>query len=122
MDETHPTIPACTTWTPPADGVGMREWQDERCGMCGWRGDLVLDHDHATQKIRGYLCRSCNISEGYADNRWSLWRGDQNVARLMGVDEEYDHIFPGQRIMELRMANHVPNEAVMRLIADAVTR
>ena len=41
-----------------------------RCGLCrskltsgysGWR----VDHDHATRKVRGILCHSCNVGLGH---------------------------------------------------------
>jgi hypothetical protein len=33
------------------------------CPLCG-RGPTHLDHDHATGRIRGWLCRSCNLALG----------------------------------------------------------
>lgn len=35
--------------------------QGGRCGICGAKKYLVLDHDHKTGKARGYLCRGCNV-------------------------------------------------------------
>ena len=34
------------------------------CIACKSEGDLHLDHDHATGKIRGFLCGSCNRALG----------------------------------------------------------
>lgn len=50
----------------------MREAQDYRCGICdrpenaslGRAGRLVLDHDHASGKLRAFLCPSCNMGLG----------------------------------------------------------
>lgn len=42
--------------------------QDRRCAICGVKQQLVLDHDHATKKARGYLCRRCNILLAGFDN------------------------------------------------------
>lgn len=39
--------------------VALLKLQDKRCALCGQRRFLVLDHDHTTNKARGYLCRSC---------------------------------------------------------------
>ena len=34
------------------------------CEICGSEDDLVYDHDHATMKPRGCLCRNCNRAIG----------------------------------------------------------
>lgn len=39
--------------------------QDGSCGICGATGELVLDHDHRTNYVRGWLCRSCNAWLGH---------------------------------------------------------
>jgi|SRR6266498_422285 len=53
----------------------MLKFQNARCAICGrpdsrgrWKG-LHIDHDHATNKIRGLLCYTCNSGLGsFADN------------------------------------------------------
>jgi hypothetical protein len=42
------------------------------CGICGrfdapgrWEGNLHIDHDHETGKVRGVLCHGCNVSLGH---------------------------------------------------------
>jgi hypothetical protein len=43
----------------------LRDWQCGRCAICGChnRDDrLVLDHDHASGLVRGWLCQGCNIA------------------------------------------------------------
>lgn len=53
----------------------LRE-QHGLCAICGrkekWQRNgksyvLSVDHDHATKKVRGLLCRSCNSMIGYAN-------------------------------------------------------
>jgi hypothetical protein len=34
------------------------------CTICGDEGDLVVDHDHQENKIRGILCNRCNKGLG----------------------------------------------------------
>ena len=34
------------------------------CVLCRRRKASVLDHDHATGKVRGWLCRQCNAGLG----------------------------------------------------------
>ena len=48
------------------------ESQDKKCSICntstpnGKNNSFHLDHDHATNKIRGILCHSCNLMIGQA--------------------------------------------------------
>lgn len=64
----------------------LREWQDERCAVCGDRGHLVKDHDHHTGMVRGLLCQPCN--------RWEARRG--------GVFQRYRDTPPAS-ILQVRL-------------------
>jgi hypothetical protein len=66
----EPTAPACWLWPIPEEPAAeghrlLLHWQVGRCAICGTHPGtgLVLDHDHATGLVRGYLCRSCNGRE-----------------------------------------------------------
>lgn len=96
-------LPAFVFWLMPDEDPAYEEWplatplhawQRGRCAMCGWddwdRDPLVKDHDHATGKVRGLLCRGCNISEGRNDApAWEAWRDGLTPAAILGHDEDY---------------------------------
>ena len=97
----YTSTPAFTFWDKPApDGESppgvspMRAWQDGRCALCGFRyGPLVEDHCHTTGLVRGYLCRSCNTTEGVSDHNLDQWRGGVTVAAHMGIEKVYADIY-----------------------------
>lgn len=36
-----------------------------RCEICQRDGWVDVDHDHVSGKVRGLLCRGCNVSLGF---------------------------------------------------------
>lgn len=42
----------------------LRALQGDRCGICGERRELQIDHDHISGFVRGLLCQHCNTHEG----------------------------------------------------------
>jgi len=70
-------------------GITLKEYnsmiakQDNKCGICstpfetdknskkGWGGkkEPVVDHDHVNGKVRGILCRGCNLSLSMIENK-----------------------------------------------------
>lgn len=42
--------------------------QKYECAICRRKKTLVLDHDHKTNKARGYLCYTCNTRLSGLDN------------------------------------------------------
>lgn len=37
-----------------------------KCEVCGESGRIVLDHNHKTNKFRGWICHNCNVTIGFA--------------------------------------------------------
>jgi len=89
--------PVCWSWDPMPEGGDWWEWHPSMCAVCGSRGNLVIDHDHATGLIRGRLCRSCNTREGsgYAPDRIVKYR-QRNPASMWGFREVYWDPFHGE--------------------------
>lgn len=120
-------IPACMSWPLPltddaADEFQMQRWQAGRCAMCDKTGSpLVLDHDHDTGLIRGYLCRSCNTQEGFGRHlpRFIRWRNGWNPARLMGIEEQYILL---NGLTEAQMAAAFGPEPTMDDLRAAINR
>jgi hypothetical protein len=52
----------------PAEVEELREVQGGKCALCHLTTRLlVVDHDHATGKVRAMLCRNCNTIMGAVD-------------------------------------------------------
>ncbi|MCZ7434776.1 endonuclease domain-containing protein [Micromonospora sp. WMMC241] len=82
------------------------KWQRGRCAICGGGGhqwapdfgagpDFVVDHDHHTALVRGWLCRSCNIGEARSDRGDAAKYRDRPPAVMLGVAVRYEHPWYG---------------------------
>lgn len=70
------------------------EKREGHCDICGREQlprrdgslpDLVLDHDHATNRFRGFLCRGCNTAlGGFCDDPASLRAAADYIERSRG--------------------------------------
>lgn len=49
--------------TPEAQALLARS--DGTCEICGDEADLVVDHCHKDDHVRGLLCRDCNLALGF---------------------------------------------------------
>lgn len=74
-----------TVWTPEGQLAFLRGWQEGRCAICSRSAPLVLDHDHSTSLVRGYLCLRCNVKEGMSvgpTDVYAMWRACPLTAML----------------------------------------
>lgn len=58
----------------PGELEAMHASQDGLCAICpaelaltGRKGVACVDHDHTTGKVRGLLCRACNVQVGFLE-------------------------------------------------------
>jgi Autographiviridae endonuclease VII len=93
------------------DYRGMLERQGKVCGICKTPGKpLCVDHCHATGKVRGLLCRDCNLGLGnYKDNPAFTWGataylvasrcddGNQPRGECEGAIRFHDFVFGARR-------------------------
>jgi hypothetical protein len=45
----------------------LKARHDGCCPICGSARDLVIDHCHATGRVRDMICRSCNTAVGHIE-------------------------------------------------------
>jgi len=51
------------------DYAKLSDAQDGCCAICGQDDSLLyVDHDHATQEVRGLLCFHCNTALGHFED------------------------------------------------------
>jgi hypothetical protein len=50
----------------------MEKSQEGRCLICKTHAKLCVDHCHKSLKVRGLLCRSCNLGLGYFKDNCSF--------------------------------------------------
>ena len=43
----------------------VKELRSRGCEICGSRDKLNIDHCHSSERVRGCLCRTCNLALGY---------------------------------------------------------
>lgn len=60
----------------------IRRYLGRLCGICGTlpAGNLAIDHDHETGKVRGRLCMACNTGIGFLKNADNLRKAIEYLA------------------------------------------
>jgi hypothetical protein len=69
-------------------GLSEQEYQAHVTGVCDiCKADvkLDLDHDHKTHKLRGKLCRRCNLGLGYFQDSVSNLQAAQEYLNFHGT-------------------------------------
>jgi hypothetical protein len=80
-----------------ADYLKMLEAQNGRCKICGTdapggKGTFHVDHCHDSSKVRGLLCRSCNVGLGHFNDNISLLS-----LAILYLNEHHDHSAPSHK-------------------------
>jgi hypothetical protein len=74
-------------------GVTEPEWQellakhDGKCWLCLVRDAQCVDHDHETGRIRGPLCRGCNMALHYVERPGWWDRARSYLLETSGGDQ-----------------------------------
>lgn len=108
-------------------GYDYREklWKEQegKCAICGEPGSLrtntgvglVLDHDHATGKVRGLICMSCNAGLGaFKDNAISLQRANAYLTENKSMPMPVSTPKPASKIVSQRTEQPPPPPASNR--------
>lgn len=67
---------------PEEEYFNLVESSDGRCELCDKLTDLVVDHCHANQQVRGLLCHSCNVGLGWMrDNPTTLRKAAEYIEK-----------------------------------------
>lgn len=69
-------------------GLSKEDFEElnKECSICGSRDKLVVDHDHATDKVRNRLCPDCNKGLGYfKDNSLFLSNAISYLEKYNGI-------------------------------------
>jgi hypothetical protein len=71
----------------PEDRAAMAIAQKNRCAICGdeFTDTPCLDHDHLTGKLRGLLCRGCNVVLGFINDDIAVLEAAINYLKSGGV-------------------------------------
>lgn len=74
--------------------ASMQISQDGRCAICLQKRKLVVDHDHATGKVRALLCVNCNCMIGHAKESEARLRAGIRYLRAHGATETQPEALP----------------------------
>lgn len=62
----RPCKAAYQRWRTALGKERLRALLAQGCSVCGTAERLVVDHCHATERLRGTLCSHCNLALGHA--------------------------------------------------------
>jgi hypothetical protein len=83
----------------------LLERQSGACAICGcpnWRGsEPRVDHDHSTGKVRGLLCRNCNLVLGMIGDDPKTAQGIVEYLRHHAPKTEAHSVFMSGATMEM---------------------
>lgn len=70
--------------------------QESKCLICGvemppGKDGLNIDHDHASGRVRGFLCRRCNLTLGYMQDNPTLLRAAADYIEYHKAKDTHTH-------------------------------
>ena len=88
-------------------GIATTPSEHDVCAICNKKGDdrhcLVFDHDHASNKFRGWLCDPCNRSMGGQGDKLETLTA--RFAYICRTDERHDFVMQQAIQVALAAAN-----------------
>lgn len=61
----------------------LKRKQDFKCAICEKEKQLCVDHDHKTGRLRGLLCKPCNLALG------NLGDTETSILKVLAYLKEY---------------------------------
>jgi len=104
--------------------VGLWWNKNGICSVCGpsvrnpefRQHPIYQDHCHSTGLARGWLCGSCNVTEGQNNNAlWHLWR---RTAPMLVVGERWFYGWEGRRQVDSNRVRLFSDEELLSLTMD----
>ena len=88
-------------------GIATTPSEDDVCAICNKKGDdrhcLVFDHDHVSNKFRGWLCDPCNRSMGGQGDKLETLTA--RFGYICRTDERHDFVMQQAIQVALAAAN-----------------
>lgn len=117
--------------TTPEEIDALLRAQDFCCGVCERqisfsgregvrRDDAVVDHDHATGRVRGVLCKNCNLGLGLFEDKPDLLRAAASYLERKGTARQPRRTAGGMSINDPEIVSAIGSDERVRAEVDEI--